>query len=387
MRSNRAHAWASRDMVEQQMEQQYHATITRVDLEQYPEVTIAVQVFDTAGQPVVGLDRGWFQVREQDQAVGLSRFAAVESDPLSIILMIDRSGSMAQQGKMNAAKDAARSFISALRAEDQLAIIAFSDAYEVIQEFTSNREELIQAVGPLRPDGATALYDSLIAAASLGGAAPSARRQIILLTDGRDLRRAGDPQPASRQSLAQALDAIRLANIPVTAVGLGAEDATPGQDAIDRAVLEQIATASNGSYLAVPDPADLVRHYRELATQLQYEYLLTYRSSLPRATPDRMVRVIVGAVAELVVPPVAPPPERLPLEWLPLAGVPIALAGVLLWRRRRMLAREYAQRPPAVTGATVVLESPRFCIECGQALHPGAVRCESCHAPIELPRR
>jgi VWFA-related protein len=301
--------------------------------------------------------------------------------PLSTVLVLDRSGSMAEAQKMAGAKQAAQAFIAQMRPDDRTAVVAFSDQAELLQPFTNEQAALNKAIGPLRPDGSTALYDALQIGLHQLQEVPG-RRALIVLTDGRDLISAADPRPASRATLEQVLAQATAIGVPVTVIGLGAPGAV-GSDGIDEAVLGQIAHGTEGSYTHAPSSAELATIYRVLSAGLQREYALTYRSPLVNPIAQRTIRVVVGSQVQAGYQPTVPlsaPPTGLPTALLPLAGLSIAFGSALLWRSRRMRMREQqARRPPAI-GPTVAL-SGSYCIECGQALAGGARFCTACGAP------
>jgi Ca-activated chloride channel homolog len=363
------------------------AYVTQIDASRYPQVTVYVSVLDPAGRPVAGLGAGDFTLLEEGRPMAVSGFVGGGSSPVSAVLVVDRSGSMEEADRIAGAKRAVRAYADQMRPDDRAALIAFSDEVELLLPFTSEPDALRRAVGPLRPDGATALYDALEAAARQLERAPG-RRALVLLTDGRDMVSVSDPRPASRATLAQALDAAAAVGVPVLAIGLGTPG-DPGRDGIDEAVLRQIAEESGGAYLPARESAQLEPLYRELAGGLQQEYAITYTSPLSALAPRRSIQVVVGAVASgdyQIVPPLPPQPPAapepaLPLGLLPFAALTAAFGGALIWRSRRM--RERAPRPPAAIGATTQL-TPRYCVECGAPVFHGTSRCEACGAPIEV---
>ena len=85
--------------------------------------------------------------------------------PVSIVLALDASGSMRKS--TDALKSAAREFIEALRPEDQLAVIFFSDGIVVSHDFGKNRQEALDAIDAYRSTGGTALYDAVISALNM----------------------------------------------------------------------------------------------------------------------------------------------------------------------------------------------------------------------------
>ena len=58
-------------------------------------------------------------------------------------------------------KAAARSFVDALRKEDRLAVLRFSDKAEVAHDLTLFRTEALKAIDEYTSHGGTALYDAV----------------------------------------------------------------------------------------------------------------------------------------------------------------------------------------------------------------------------------
>jgi Ca-activated chloride channel family protein len=104
--------------------------------------------------------------------------------------VIDRSGSMAESGKLDGAKDAARAFVEQMRPGDRTALIAFSSDTRVVQPFTSDKASLLDAIDQIEPDGGTALYDAVSSAYTVlqGRAAknPMRTHAVVVMTDGND---------------------------------------------------------------------------------------------------------------------------------------------------------------------------------------------------------
>lgn len=359
------------------------ALVTQIDATRYPEITVYVRVTEPSGQPVAGLRGSDFTLTEEGSPMRITQVVVPGQSPLSAVLVIDHSGSMEEAEKLAGAKDAARAFVAQMRPGDRTALVAFSDVPLLLQPFTDDQAALRKAIGPIRPDGSTALYDGLAMAVRQLTKAPG-RRSIILLTDGRDLVSPTDPRPASATSLDQAIDAAVAASVPILAIGLGQPGAA-GRDGIDESVLQKIASDTGGSYQHTPTARMLTGLYREIASGLQQEYALTYRSPLSAIAARRQIQVIVGAAAQANYQPAIPPAREpeLPLALLPIAALPMALGAALLWRSRRM--RERTPRPRPAIGATVALNQG-YCIECGKPLLNGVQFCQECGAPVEVRR-
>jgi hypothetical protein len=182
-----------------------------------------------------------------------------------------------------------------MRDGDRTGIIAFNSQSRTAQEFTGSRNDLAEAIGRIRPDGGTAIYDSVIAGVeALKGA--EGRRALLLLTDGQDCRGPNScpDRFGSDHSLQEAIDAASRAGQPLYVIGLG-ERGSADEDGIDEAVLERLARETGGAYFYAPSADQLADLYRSLSSGIQQEYALTYRSPRPHYDGTRRdIQVSVG---------------------------------------------------------------------------------------------
>jgi WD40 repeat protein/uncharacterized protein YegL len=118
---------------------------------------------------------------------------------LSSVLVIDVSGSMSwingSLTKMDIAKSAANAWINALPlGQSECAISSFDDMNYLNQDFSQNRNKLLNAISQLTPNGGTD-YDAAFINPMAGGLKVSTRgknqRVIVFLTDGQPWQ---DPQ-------------------------------------------------------------------------------------------------------------------------------------------------------------------------------------------------
>jgi VWFA-related protein len=164
---------------------------------------------------------------------------------------------------------AARSFVEALRPEDSLELLFFSDGVLVAHDFTTNRQLSLDAIAAYRPVGGTALYDAMAGAfASLKKV--EGRRAVVIMTDGRDENNAGTA-PGSRQTLPQILDLAREIDATVLPIGLGTN--------IDRTGLERIAEISGGMASFPADISELREQFARTVENLRRRYVLAYTST------------------------------------------------------------------------------------------------------------
>ncbi|MCA1563239.1 MAG: VWA domain-containing protein [Acidobacteria bacterium] len=187
--------------------------------------------------------------------------------PVSIVLALDASGSMRQKEADVVAS--ARDFITALRPQDQLAVVLFSDHSTFAHDLSENRQFAIDALSKYRATGGTALYDalsdSLVRLKRADG-----RRVVVVMTDGRDEDNAGTG-PGSVRRLEDVEKYIKDTGASVFGIGLGAK--------VDEGPLQRFADLSGGRAFFPSDVAALPTEYRRVVDDLRRRYVVGYTSS------------------------------------------------------------------------------------------------------------
>lgn len=244
--------------------------ITQVDSSQFPEVEVYVSVTDPEGEPAaVNPER--IVLRENGvEVVTHEILGRGESGPLNTLLVFDVSGSMNSAGKLDTAKEAAKSYLDTMRLDDRVGLLVFNTEVRYVQPLTSNQGALRAAVDGLTAEEDTAMYDALIEGVELLDSVEG-RKAIVLLTDGMDNR--------SEFGLQAVLDRLDPGGVSVSAVGLGDPkqlDATTA--GLDVPALERLANQAGGQYAYANDAQSLTALYERLARALQSEYLLRYTS-------------------------------------------------------------------------------------------------------------
>jgi Ca-activated chloride channel family protein len=109
-----------------------------------------------------------------------------EAFPITLCILLDRSGSMAGD-KLERAKQAAAAAAAALKREDRIAVIAFGDAPETVvtPRPAGDSAAVLRALGPLRAEGNTAMFAALVAGYALLDRETSPIRHLVLISDGK----------------------------------------------------------------------------------------------------------------------------------------------------------------------------------------------------------
>jgi Ca-activated chloride channel homolog len=112
-----------------------------------------------------------------------------------IMLVVDVSGSMEENGKLDQAKAGLGTFLQRILPEDRVGLATFSSGAQIVVEpapLGANRVNLDDAIQAMRPTGKTAIYDGLKAGKQALDALPAAEdgeeriKAIVLLTDGEE---------------------------------------------------------------------------------------------------------------------------------------------------------------------------------------------------------
>ena len=241
-------------------------------------VQVYATVTDREGQPVTGLAAADFRVSEDHVPQTITTFAAGEF-PLSVTIALDRSFSMAGE-RLALSKQAARSFIAALRPTDEVTVLAIGSEIDTITPPVSAREAGATGWESIDAWGTTPLYDA--AAQALDAIqARNGRRALLLISDGSD-----------RDSHISATDLIaraRQSNVLVYPVAIGGTRPP---------VFAELANVTGGRTFFIDDPKRLESQLGALARELRFQYLLGYtpsRGATPSADPGwRAIEVTVS---------------------------------------------------------------------------------------------
>jgi len=174
-----------------------------------------------------------------------------ERDPLALTFVIDVSGSMEQEGRLELVKHSLRLLMNELYPSDQIAIITFSnEAKRVLtMQPVSNRAAIEQALFDMRPDGGTNAEAGLLKGyeEAVLGFTEGAVNRVVFLSDG-----VGNIGKTNEQQLLDEVKRARDKGIYLNTVGVGMGNHN------DR-FLEQLANGGDGLCNYVDGPAEAER--------------------------------------------------------------------------------------------------------------------------------
>jgi VWFA-related protein len=187
--------------------------------------------------------------------------------PVSIILVLDESGSMKRAAPM--VMESARKFVESLPEKDKLAVMLFSDKTNMIHDLTTIRVWALDAIRGYSVKGGTALYDAVVESLQRLSRVEG-RRAVVVLTDGRDENNPGTG-PGSVHTFTDVLNAIRGVDAMVFPIGLGTN--------LDRAYLERMGELSMGEAYFPKEVTELDANYARILENLRRRYVVSYTST------------------------------------------------------------------------------------------------------------
>jgi Ca-activated chloride channel family protein len=243
----------------------------QVDLSAWPQVRMEVVGTDGNGDPLQGLAAEQVLVRENGHPVAVTELKAA-SQPMSVCLMIDASGSM--YDKRNLVKAAADRFLLNLSAQDEVCIADFSNQLFLDTPFTKDHKLLAQGLGYIKNSGGTALYESVLGMTDyMRKNAHNQSRAFVLLTDGAD--------NASAVSDATLLRDLETAGTPVMHIVLLPSprgDSNRQETAHSEKAALGLARMDGGLVYFPKDPMELEASVDHLGEAMKNRMVVTYSS-------------------------------------------------------------------------------------------------------------
>lgn len=158
----------------------------------------------------------------------------------NFVFLIDVSGSMGSEDKLELLKSGFKLFVDGLESTDKIAIVTYAGSAGVVLESTSgdNKETIKNAIDALGSGGSTAGAEGIITAYEIAqqNFIDGGNNRIIIGTDG-DF----NVGPSSQEELVTLIEQKRDFGIFLTVLGVGRGN-------LNDAALEQIANNGNGTY-------------------------------------------------------------------------------------------------------------------------------------------
>jgi Ca-activated chloride channel family protein len=247
-------------------------------------VVLRATVLDQKGNFVPGIPGDAFHVYEDHVEQKLS-IAKQEDVPVSMGLVIDNSGSMRdKRAKVNAA---ALTLVQSSNPNDEAFVVNFNDDYylDTEKDFTSDINEMKQALERIDARGSTALYDAVIGSLDHLKKAHRDKKVLLVVTDGEDNE--------SRHKLEDTIQEAMKSDAVIYTIGLLNEESKRSARNARKALLD-MSEATGGMAFFPEAVGDTEAICQQIAHDIRNQYTLGYYpTNAKRDGTFRAVRVEV----------------------------------------------------------------------------------------------
>jgi len=200
-------------------------------------------------------------------------FHVPRQKPKNVSIVLDRSGSMADEGKIHYAKSALLAIVDQLSPEDLLSVVIYDDVVEVLRPArrVKNKTEIHRLIERIQPRGSTNLGGGMIEGLKQAQKFASKEfvNRVILLSDG--LANQGITSPAHLQKIAR--NYRSEFSISLTTMGVGLD--------YNENLMVGLAEYGGGNYYFIESPHSIAhilhREFDAMTTILAQNAILDIR--------------------------------------------------------------------------------------------------------------
>ncbi len=260
-------------------------------------VQLHVRVIDRNNRPINDVPKSAFHVFEDGVPQNIENFTR-EEVPISYGLAVDTSGSLRSQ--LQSVIDAGKTIINANKPGDETFLVRFisSDNIETVQDFTDNKEMLLEGLDNFYVEGGqTAVIDAVYLTAEHVSEykreeGDRRRRALIVITDGEDRN--------SFYKQEQLFARLREEDVQIFVIGFVNElDKEAGfirKSPRDKAInlINKLAEETGGRAFFPESVAELPQIANEIIRDLRTQYVIAYNPT--NKTQDGSYRAIKVSV-------------------------------------------------------------------------------------------
>jgi len=229
-------------------------------------VAVPATVVDSRGVAVTNLKLEDFELSADGQLKTISEITRADT-PVLMAMLFDNSGSLSEFREFEK-RAAVRFFRNVLRPVDQAAVFSVATEVALAEPLTNDTRRLefsIESFG--KPEGATSLFDGIIAAGAYLKPYPG-RRVIVIVSDGADTSSRADFDLTMQRALADDCQ------IYVVQTGL-LDNANVRALAAERR-MEEFAAQTGGAVYVPKSAEDLDDAFAQISADLAQQYILSY---------------------------------------------------------------------------------------------------------------
>jgi len=147
------------------------------------EVKLNVLAFDENGKFYPNVTANDLVITENDV---LHQPSSVRRIPANVLIVMDTGGELRQVKSLDQTRKVARALVESLRPGDSMALLQYSDKAEIVTEWTTDKNQLLTAIGRTKFGRRSAFVDALKLSRSYLLKDPLENKHLVLITDGTD---------------------------------------------------------------------------------------------------------------------------------------------------------------------------------------------------------
>jgi len=229
------------------------------------EVRVLFSVTDKQGRHISSISKNDFSLA--DNGVNITELTDFreESDlPLQVAILIDSSRSTERELPME--KQLALEFLrNLLRPQDRAMIAGFNTHPKISGSFTNHFDHLEDSVRSMKAEGLTALNDSLYELASDFEGSTSARKVVILISDGHDT--------VSARTFNDARENVLRQDVTIFTISINDK-----KSLYPCACLNDLSSQTGGRSYTLKDLRNLKQTFTQIDSDLRTYYVAAYRA-------------------------------------------------------------------------------------------------------------
>ena len=237
-----------------------HALKSNVDL-----VLVNVTLTDSHDRLVHDLRASDFLLADDKNPQHIRYFSS-EDSPISVAVILDTSGSMAN--KFEQARSAAIEFFRHSNPQDEFAVVAFAETPRLLADFTGSLNDIESVLQPIQPGGETALWDAVYLGLQEMRRARYGKKAVLVISDGGDNH--------SRYTQGEIKSVLREADVQVYAIDIFEPYPKRREEASGLLALDEVASTTGGRVFLTHDSNELNRAVRQISDELRNQYVLGY---------------------------------------------------------------------------------------------------------------
>jgi VWFA-related protein len=238
---------------------------------QTKETTIRVSVTDNKFRIIKDLKKEDFIVKENGVSQEIIGFQATDNEPLSVLFLMDMSGSISQNARQINAK-AALEFIQKSNIKNDYAIAEFNDTLKESADWGSTDNQLVSTLTTIanntNSQRNTSIYSAISWSLRKFESAKYAQKVLFLFSD-------GENNDVKNQITNEAKDTLRKSNIIF--YGISIRDFELSDLSIDgQSNLSELSTLTGGESYFPQTKTEFAEAIEKIAAENKSFYLLSY---------------------------------------------------------------------------------------------------------------